>query len=106
MISLYGSNSTSSRFELAAEATSPRRNRVAFDPVTNALSALGATRNATLRTDVVHTLRCHFITTTKLSKNTSANSLPELAATASLSDRQGSDFLAKARPQTIWPHST
>ena len=44
--------------------------------VTNALSALGATRNATCAHDVVHTLRCHFITTTKLSKNTLPTRFP------------------------------
>ena len=37
--------------------------------VTNALSALGATPRTTFAHDVVHTLRCHFITTTKLSKS-------------------------------------
>lgn len=34
-----------------------------------ALSALGATSICTLQTHVVHKLRCHFITTTKLSKS-------------------------------------
>jgi hypothetical protein len=46
-----------------------RRRRLLTIRVTNALSALVATPHA-FACDVAHTLRCHYITTTKLSKNT------------------------------------
>jgi hypothetical protein len=58
------------RFELAAEATNSQGNWIAFDP-SNECSKCPWSHYLTLTHKVVvHTLRCHFIITTKLSKST------------------------------------
>ena len=68
MITLYGSNATFTRRKPVAEATSPWRNLAAFNPSNECSKCPWIHANTLTRAVVIHTLRCHFIITTELSK--------------------------------------
>jgi hypothetical protein len=103
MISLYGSNPTLLCFALVAEATSPRQNRVVLNPSNECSKCPWSHAKTLARADVVHTLRCHFITTTKLSKSCQPTRFPNWRNHHSINPSEACQRLTTQIERIIFP---